>query len=136
MAELMKHRAADSSKRYRILSEKFIKKYGFDTSGYDVIRGWRADASYFYITKAFVRDEIDIDILQELFTLGDLGIQYCLKSEKSFQCLREEKNSLLKVDFTEFNKRYTERDRSARMRMKELINSDKNRVEKVFSSMI
>ena len=58
LAELMKHRQADNSKRYRVLSEKFIAKYGIATSGYDVIKGWRADASYFYIAKAFVRDEI------------------------------------------------------------------------------
>lgn len=76
MAEVMKHRDADSSRRYKVLSKKFIEKYGICTSGYDVIRGWRADASYFYITKAFVRDEVDIDILEELFRLGDLGIQY------------------------------------------------------------
>ena len=28
LAELMKHRAADTSRRYKILSEKFIIKYG------------------------------------------------------------------------------------------------------------
>ena len=49
--------------RYRMLSQKFIAKYGIETSGYDVIKGWRADASYFYIAKAFVRDEIDVEIL-------------------------------------------------------------------------
>lgn len=84
LAELMKHRQADSSKRYRVLSEKFIAKYGIDTSGYDVIKGWRADASYFYIAKAFVRDEIDVDILEELMMLGGLGIQYCIKTEKAY----------------------------------------------------
>ena len=38
----------------------------------DVIKGWRADASYFYIAKAFVRDEIDVEILEELLLLGGL----------------------------------------------------------------
>ena len=37
---------------YKVLSKDFIKKYGIDTSDYDVIKGWRADASYFYIAKA------------------------------------------------------------------------------------
>ena len=59
LAELMKHRDAGDSKRYRVLSKKFIEKYGIDTDGYDVIKGWRANASYFYIAKAFVRDEVD-----------------------------------------------------------------------------
>ena len=79
LAELMKHRKADDSRRYKILSEKFIAKYGLDTTGYDIIKGWRANASYFYIAKEFVRDNIDMEILEELLSLGGLGIQYCLK---------------------------------------------------------
>lgn len=42
--------------------------------GYDVIKGWRANASYFCIAKEFVRDNIDLDILEELLSLGGLGI--------------------------------------------------------------
>lgn len=136
IAELMKHRDADSSKRYKVLSRKFIEKYGVDTTGYDVIKGWRANASYFYITKSFVRDEVDMDILEELFRLGDLGIQYCLKSEMAFQMLSEDKCGLTEVNYREFNKNYMERDSKARSRMRELIDSDRNRVEKVFSTLV
>ena len=75
LAELMKHRAASDSKRYRILSERFIGKYGVDTEKYDVIKGWRANASYFYIAKEFVRDNVDIDILEELLKLGDFNVR-------------------------------------------------------------
>ena len=32
----------------------------------------RANASYFYISKEFVRDNIDIEILTELLSLGEL----------------------------------------------------------------
>lgn len=46
LAELMKHRDAADSRRYHMLAGKFIEKYGIDTSEYDVIRGWRANASY------------------------------------------------------------------------------------------
>ena len=74
LAELMKHRNADDSRRYRMLSVKFIEKYGIDTSEYDIIKGWRANASYFYIAKEFVRDNVDMDILEELLSLGGLGI--------------------------------------------------------------
>ena len=44
---------------------------------------------YFYIAKEFVRDNIDIDILEELLSLGGLGIQYCIKTEKAYANLRE-----------------------------------------------
>ena len=87
LAELMKHRGADTGRRYKVLAPRFIEKYQISTEGYDVIKGWRANASYFYIAKCFVRDEVDISILPDLLKLGDLGIQYCLKSEKAFQAL-------------------------------------------------
>lgn len=41
LAELMKHRDAADSKRYRMLAAKFIDKYGIDTDAYDVIKGWQ-----------------------------------------------------------------------------------------------
>ncbi len=136
LAELMKHREASDSKRYRMLAAKFIEKYGIDTDGYDVIKGWRADASYFYIAKAFVRDEIDVDILEELLFLGDLGIQYCIKSEKGYANLHELESELLSVSFADFNDKYNERDIAARENMRKLIDSDANKVTKVFSTLI
>ena len=136
LAELMKHRDAADSKRYRMLAAKFIEKYGVDTEGYDVIKGWRANASYFYIAKEFVRDNIDIDILEELLSLGGLGIQYCIKSEKAYNNLHELKEELVPVDYSEFNERYNDRDVTARKNMRDLINSDANEVTKVFSTLL
>ena len=136
LAELMKHRQTDNSKRYRVLSEKFIAKYGIDTSGYDVIKGWRADASYFYIAKAFVRDEIDVDILEELMMLGGLGVQYCVKTEKAYSKLVEVEEEMIAVNYREFNQKYNERDISARENMRQLINSEQNKITKVFSTLI
>lgn len=136
LAELMKHRAAADSKRYRVLSEKFIQKYGISTDGYDVIKGWRANASYFYIAKSFVRDEIDVDILEELLSLGGLGIQYCVKTEKAYEHLSEIDEELRQINFEQYNKKYNERDITARENMKSLIESDRNKVTKVFSTLL
>lgn len=135
LAELMKHRDASDSRRYKVLSKKFIEKYGIDTSGYDVIKGWRANASYFYIAKEFVRDNIDIEILEELLSLGGLGIQYCIKTELAYSKLVEVEDRLLKVDYGEFNKKYNERDVNARRKMRTLVDSDANKVENVFSTL-
>lgn len=136
LAELMKHRAAADSKRYRVLSEKFIQKYGISTDGYDVIKGWRANASYFYIAKSFVRDEIDVDILEELLSLGGLGIQYCVNTEKAYEHLSEIDEELRQINFEQYNKKYNERDITARENMKSLIESDRNKVTKVFSTLL
>ena len=70
LAELMKHRDAADSKRYKLLAGKFIDKYGIDT-----------------------------------------------------------------VEYDEFNEKYNQRDVAAREKMKELINSDANKVTKVFSTL-
>ena len=135
LAELMKHRDAADSKRYRMLAGKFIEKYGIDTSDYDVIRGWRANASYFYIAKEFVRDNIDVDILEELLSLGGLGIQYCIKSETAYTRLKEKRDQLLAVPYAEFNDRYNQRDVEARKNMRALVDSDANKVTRVFSTL-
>lgn len=135
LAELMKHRDASDSKRYRMLSKKFIEKYSVDTSNYDVIKGWRSNASYFYIAKEFVRDNIDLEILPELLSLGGLGIQYCIKSQPAYLKLKEIPEKLLSVEYDEYSKKYNERDITARQKMRELVDSDKNSVTNVFSTL-
>ncbi len=135
LAELMKHRDAADSKRYRVLAKKFIDKYGIDTSEFDVIKGWRANASYFFIAKEFVRDNIDVDILEKLLSLGGLGIQYCIKSEKAYERLEEIPDSVTSVDYSEFNGKYNKRDIESRENMRNLVDSDENKVEKVFSTL-
>ena len=136
LAELMKHREASDSRRYRVLSKQFIDKYGTDTTEFDVIKGWRANASYFYIAREFVRDNVDLDILEELLSLGGLGIQYCIKSGQAYSQLHEIKEGLQPVDYREFNEKYNQRDIEARRRMRELIDSDANAVTKVFSTLV
>jgi len=136
LAELMKHRDAADSRRYHMLAAQFFEKYGVDTTGYDVIKGWRANASYFYIAREFVRDNIDIEILEELLSLGGLGIQYCIKSEKAYSQLKEIEDCCFAVKYDEFNAKYNERDSKARQNMKRLVDSDANKVTNVFSTLL
>lgn len=84
----------------------------------------RANASYFYIAKEFVRDNIDVDILEELLSLGGLGIQYCIKSELAYSKLHEIKEDLIIVEYSEFNDKYNQRDTDTRQRMRDLVDSD------------
>ena len=135
LAELMKHRDASDSKRYKVLAKKFIEVYGLESNEYDVIKGWRANASYFYIAKEFVRDNVDVEIIEDLLSLGGLGIQYCIKSERAYSKLTEIDEGLHCVDYDEFNEKYNERDITARKKMRELIDSDANKVTHVFSTL-
>lgn len=82
-----------------------------------------------------MRDNIDIEILEELLSLAGLGIQYCVKSELAYSKLIEIKDGLIRVDYNEFNRKYNERDIDARKNMRELIDSDANKVTNVFSTL-
>lgn len=59
-----------------------------DTEAYDVIRGWRADDSYFSYARAFVNNTITVEQLSRSMRLGNLGEQIMLKSERAFKSIR------------------------------------------------
>ena len=82
-----------------------------------------------------MRDNVDIEILEELLSLGGLGIQYCIKSELAYSRLKELESGLISVDYKEFNEKYNQRDATARQKMRDLINSDDNKVTNVFSTL-
>lgn len=136
IAELMSHRAADTSIRYRRFSPQFIEKYKIDVSLYDVIKGWRADSSYFLIAKKFVRDELDAALLQEALKLGDLGIQYCIKSPKAFERIHRSFDPIEEVSKDIYLERYNTRDSNARKNLYELMDSEKNTLMDTFSKYI
>ena len=50
--------------------------------------------------------------------------------------LSEREEELISVEYDEFNEKYNERDVTARKRMKELIDSDANKVTNVFSTIL
>lgn len=135
LAELMKHREASDSRRYRVLAARFLEKYAIQTDGVDIIRGWRADASYFSLAKEFVRDNVDREILEELLQAGAPAIQYCIRSQMAYSRLREISDGCIPVQYAEFHEKYNQRDIAARRAMHKLINSDANKVLRVFSTL-
>lgn len=76
-----------------------------------------------------------MDILEELLSLGGLGIQYCIKSELAYSKLHELEDDLMAISYVEFNEKYNQRDITARQKMRELVDSDANHVTKVFSTL-
>jgi hypothetical protein len=65
------------------LTEHFLP----DTSGTDVIKGYRADDSYFTFALDFLSNTISLSQLSRAMRLGKLGEQFVLKSPKSFEAL-------------------------------------------------
>ena len=68
-----------------------LDNYLIDISSCDVIRGYRADDSYFSFARQFVNGMISLRQLQRIMFLGDLGIQYALMSERASQVLGHRK---------------------------------------------
>ena len=138
VAELMKHRDADESAAYMRRAPLFIEKYGIKNADeYDVKIGWRANASYFYIVKAFVRGEVDADCLSDLLRLGGFGLQYVVKSEKAYLQLKHLPELCQRVEFAPYHDSYEVRDARARRKMHELIaDPEFNKLERLFNDLI
>ncbi len=83
-----------------------------------------------------MRDEVDVSILEELLSLGGLGIQYCLKTRRAFDAIEELPGSPQTVDFAEFNAKYNARDAAARENMERLINGPTNPARRVLSVLL
>ena len=86
LAVLARHRTywqkgsiAEEAKRY--IEREFLP----DLTGCDLIRGYRADDSYFSFAQDFVSGAISLRKLQEAMHLGELGEQIVLKSERAFR---------------------------------------------------
>lgn len=77
----MKSDIAEGAKRY--ILENFLPEY----NGFDVIRGYRADDSYFSFANDFLNNVITIEKLSAAMNLGNLGEQYVLMSEKAFESI-------------------------------------------------
>lgn len=67
--------------------EYLIREFAIDITSYDIIKGYRADDSYFAFARAFVNNMITVEQLAKAMKLGRLGEQIVLKSEKSFEHL-------------------------------------------------
>ena len=68
--------------------EYLLQNFDIDISDYDVIKGYRADDSYFSFAEDFLNNAISVNHLSRAMRLGKLGIQYVLISQKAFDALR------------------------------------------------
>ena len=63
------------------LKENFLP----ELSDFDIIKGYRADDSYFSFARAFLSNQISYSQLQAAMKLGKLGEQIMLKTKKAFE---------------------------------------------------
>ena len=70
---------AQAAKEY--LLENFLPDYG----KYDIIKGYRADDSYFSFAGDFISNSLSLNDLKKAMSLGRLGEQIALKSKNAFE---------------------------------------------------
>lgn len=82
------------NRRFRIGGDiaKQAKSYIFenfavDYKNHDIIRGYRADDSYFSFANAFLNNTISVAQLERAMVLGKLGEQIVLMTEKAFESI-------------------------------------------------
>ena len=92
--------------------EYLMEHFHLDVSKYDVIRGYRADDSYFSFAKDFINNTISVQHLAHAMKLGKLGIQYMLRTDKAFSHLQYVGTQ--EVDTITYHAKYLQRDLKAR----------------------
>ena len=72
----------------RRAKQYLIDNFGINVNAYDLIRGYRADDSYFDFAEAFLNNTITVEQLSRAMRLGKLGEQIVLKSKYAFSKIK------------------------------------------------
>lgn len=88
LALLVEYRGVHLSTPVMKRGAEWLKEhYLIDLGRYDIIIGYRADDSYFSFARAFLNNQISYKQLSYAMSLGKLGEQIVLKSEKAFEAI-------------------------------------------------
>lgn len=93
-----------------------------DISKYDYLIGYRADDSYFSYARAFLSNTLTIRQLSAAMRLGNLGLQYVIRSARMFDRIRFKE--ALPVDGGVYFPRRMQRDQSARQEFRRMLDQD------------
>ena len=88
LAILLANRKFRTTSNIAIQAKEYIlKNFLIDYKTYDIIKGYRADDSYFSFASSFLNNTISLSQLERAMVLGKLGEQIVLKSNKAFNAL-------------------------------------------------
>lgn len=123
LAILLSNREFDTPAGLALEAKEFLKKnFMLDYKKYDIIKGYRADDSYFSFAQDFINGTISYRQLNNAMHLGKLGIQYVLKSKEAFNKIIFD--GYEKADYKEWYAKKMKRDKSAR---REYFDVERNR---------
>lgn len=89
-----------------------IDNFFVELSPYDIIRGYRADDSYFTFAKDFLQNGISLEQLSRGMVQGNLGEQIVLKSKTAFEHIAFQKTYTVNVKA--YARLFNNRDKEAR----------------------
>lgn len=123
LAILLSNREFDTPAGLALEAKEFLKKnFMLDYKKYDIIKGYRADDSYFSFAQDFINGTISYRQLNNAMYLGKLGIQYVLKSKEAFN--RIVFDGYEEAEYSEWYAKKMKRDKSAR---REYFDVERNR---------
>lgn len=89
LALLLKYREFDVNTALALEAKLYlVDTFGIDCDDYDIIKGYRADDSYFAFAQDFINGTISYRQLSNAMHLGKLGQQIVLKSESAFKRIK------------------------------------------------
>ena len=106
----------------RMGKEWLIENFNIEMEKFDIIKGYRADDSYFSFARAFLSNGISLSQLSRAMKLGKFGEQVMLRSEKAFENIRFDDYE--EVDSLVYYPLRLKRDEKARQRFRELTEDD------------
>ena len=131
IAILLEHRTFSLSSPIAFNAREYIiEHYSINTSGYDVVTGYRADDSYFRYAESFVENALPLRSLNRALQLGKLGLQTVLVSPKAFERIRFVEATPVDKDI--YYPKFVARDTKARKTYKEEIARSKTFMDDIF----
>ena len=89
LSVLLEHRTFDTRYGLSTLAKQYLtENFHVDVEAYDVMRGYRADDSYFSFAQDFISGAISYPQLTAAMRLGKLGEQIVVKSRRAFTRLK------------------------------------------------
>lgn len=107
-----------------------IEHYSVDLTDYDVVKGYRADDSYFSYAQSFVGNALPLRSLNRALKLGKLGAQTVLISKRAFTQI--EFVNAEPVDKEIYYPKFLSRDTSARTTYQKEIKKNRSYRDDIF----
>jgi hypothetical protein len=101
--------------RRRTQRERLVNLFPVDCEKHEVIKGWRADDSYFAYLRNFLRGDYAYEAIIQAMEFGNLGQQYVIKGKRAYNnCAQIERIIITGSEYVEYFNKYKKRDDLAR----------------------